>query len=103
MRYFLVHPQEPYAEHYKETGYNAVFFFGAAHSWARQLRIVNADYGIGLDHAHFCTVEDVQLSTDFKRDTMSTGVCITLPPLSHMLGKQEGVILLITYMYRYLL
>lgn len=69
----------PYAEHYKEAGYNAIFFFDAAHSWARELRIVNADYGIGLERAHFCTVDDVQLSTDFKRDTMSAGVCSALP------------------------
>ena len=68
------HAQVPYAEHYKEAGYNAIFFLGAAHSWARELRIVNADYGIGLECAHFCTVDDVQLSTNFKRDTMSAGV-----------------------------
>ena len=48
--------QEPYREHYHEAGFNALFFIGAAHSWARDIRIVNADYGIGLEHAHFCTV-----------------------------------------------
>ena len=68
----------PYAEHYREEGYNALFFFGAAHSWARDLRIVNADYGIGLERAHFCTVEGVQLSTDFQRDTMSAGACASV-------------------------
>ena len=66
--------QEPYRDHYHEAGFNALFFMRAAHSWARSLRIVNADYGIGLEHAHFCTVEDVELTTDFKRDTLSRGV-----------------------------
>ena len=65
--------QEPYRDHYHEAGFNALFFAHAAHSWARNLRIVNADYGIGLMHAHFCTVEDVELTTDFRRDTMSQG------------------------------
>jgi len=65
--------QEPYRDHYQEAGSNALFFTRAAHSWARSLRIVNADYGVGLEHAHFCTVEDVELTTDFKRDTLSRG------------------------------
>ena len=65
--------QEPYRDHYHEAGFNALFFVRAAHSWARDLRIVNADYGIGLMHAHFCTVEDVELATDFRRDTHSRG------------------------------
>ena len=69
-----VRMQEPYREHYHEAGFNALFFIRAAHSWARSLRIVNADYGIGLEHAHFCTVEDVDLATDFKRDTLSRGM-----------------------------
>ena len=68
-------PQEPYRPHFHEAGFNALFFLFAAHSWARDLRIVNADYGVGLDHAHFCTVEDVELTTDFRRDTMSPGMC----------------------------
>ena len=66
--------QEPYRDHYHEAGFNALFFVRAAHSWARSLRIVNADYGIGLTHAHFCTVEDVELATDFRRDTLSPGM-----------------------------
>lgn len=81
--------QEPYAEHYKEAGYNAVFFFGAAHSWARQLRILNADYGIGLERAHFCTVADVLLSTDFNRDTVSAGACIAPMPRAPLQSSQE--------------
>ena len=66
--------QEPYRPHFHEAGFNAVFLLFTAHSWARHLRIVNADYGIGVDHAHFCTVEDVELTTDFRRDTVSPGM-----------------------------
>ncbi len=79
--------QEPYRDHYHEAGFNALFFVRAAHSWARHLRIVNADYGIGLMHAHFCTVEDVELTTDFRRDTVSQGEWSTS---SRNLAMQPG-------------
>ena len=35
--------------------------------------ILNADYGIGLNGTHFCTLSDIQLGTTFRRDTHSNG------------------------------
>lgn len=60
-------PDRPYAGHFKELGANAVAITGAAHCWARDLRIHNADSGVFVRSA-FCTLSEIVLTNARKPD-----------------------------------
>lgn len=52
---------KPYAGHFKEAGYNALYFSATHDCWVRHVHISNADYGIGLNGTHFCTLEGIRM------------------------------------------
>lgn len=56
-----------YAGHFKEAGYNALYFSAAHDCWVRDVHISNADYGIGLNSTHFCTLQDIKLFDSVPR------------------------------------
>jgi hypothetical protein len=49
-------PQSPYKGFGTDQGFNAIYFWSAAHCWVRNVAIINADLGVALDGTHFCTV-----------------------------------------------
>ena len=56
-------PSGTYQGHFTERGWNALEFqANAAHCWARDLEIVDADSGIYTNGASFCTLELIRLS-----------------------------------------
>ena len=56
-------PEVKYPGHHKERGYNAIYFETIANSWIRNIKILNADSGIFLQHgSRFCTVQGVYLA-----------------------------------------
>jgi hypothetical protein len=55
-------PARTYGGHFTELGFNAVAFSGAAHCWARDLHLVNADSGV-FAGGHFCTIDGLRCST----------------------------------------
>ena len=60
-------PWSAYPGHFKEVGYNAVFFQNVANSWISNVEIQNADFGVDLNATNFCTVKDVVLTTSRSR------------------------------------
>ena len=56
-----------YPGHFKERGFNAIDFSGLQDSWVRDVKIVNADYGVTLNNDFFCTGTDIVLDTNFDR------------------------------------
>jgi hypothetical protein len=63
-------PGTRYPGHFLEQGYNAIYFNGLLHSWVRDVRILNADYGVNLNGSSFCSVEDVVLDTSYDRGAL---------------------------------
>lgn len=57
-----------YGGHFQEAGYNALYFSAAHDCWAKHVQISNADYGIGLNGTHFCTLQEIQLFDTIFRD-----------------------------------
>lgn len=49
----------PKKEHLLETGHNAIYIRGAADSWVRRVRIVDADNGINAPGARFCRFDEI--------------------------------------------
>jgi hypothetical protein len=56
-----------YRGHFLEAGYNAIQLANVTNSWVRDVRIVNADLGVTVNGSHFCTVDGVEIDTDFDR------------------------------------
>jgi hypothetical protein len=56
-------PLSPYRGFGREAGFNAIYFWSAAHCWVRDVAVVNADAGVVLDGTQFCTVSDVELTS----------------------------------------
>ncbi|MFO0565299.1 MAG: glycosyl hydrolase family 28-related protein [Polyangiaceae bacterium] len=61
----------PYPGHFKEHGYNAIYFQGVSDSWVRDVAVLNSDYGVNLGGSFFCTVTDVVLDTNFDRGSLT--------------------------------
>jgi len=57
----------PYPGHFLERGYNAIYFNGVLNSWVRDVRVLNADYGVNVNGSSFVTVQDVVIDTNFDR------------------------------------
>jgi hypothetical protein len=62
-------PWTPYLGHFKEKGYNGLFFLDVADCWVNDVEIQNADFGIDLSTTNFCTVSNVTLTTSADRAT----------------------------------
>ena len=60
-------PWSPYPGHFKESGYNAIFFQNVSQSWVNDVEVQNADFGIDLNSTNFCTVSNVTLTTSGSR------------------------------------
>lgn len=61
----------PYPGHFKEKGYNALFINNAANCFARNLRILNADYSLALLRSYFCTLSNIIVDTTYNRGAES--------------------------------
>jgi hypothetical protein len=64
-------PWTPYPGHFKEKGYNAIFFQDVAQCWVNDVEVQNADFGIDLASTNFCTVSNVTLTTSASRAVSS--------------------------------
>lgn len=53
-------PEDEYAGHHKEAGYNGMFLTDLLHSWVRDVTIANADSGILTDSSKNVTIRDVR-------------------------------------------
>lgn len=60
-------PWSPYPGHFKEKGYNALFFQGVSYSWVDDVEIQNADFGVDFNSTNFCTIRNVVLTTSASR------------------------------------
>lgn len=60
-------PWTPYPGHFKEQGYNGLFFQNVSQSWIDDVEIQNADFGVDLSQTNFCTVSNVTLTTSKSR------------------------------------
>lgn len=56
-----------YPGHFRENGYNAIYFNGVVDSWVRNVAILNSDYGVNVNGSFFCSVEGVVLGTSVDR------------------------------------
>jgi len=63
-------PLTTYPGHFSEQGYNAIDFREVAHSWVRDVEILNADYGVNVRDSYFVTVADVVLDTTGDRGNL---------------------------------
>jgi hypothetical protein len=60
-------PWTPYPGHFKEKGYNGLFFQEVSECWVNDVEIQNSDFGIDLNSTNFCTVSNVSLTTSAAR------------------------------------
>ena len=60
-------PWSAYPGHFKEKGYNAIFFQDVSQCWINDVEIQNSDFGIDLNSTNFCTVSNVKLTTSASR------------------------------------
>jgi Pectate lyase superfamily protein len=60
-------PWSPYPGHFKESGYNGLFFQDVSQCWVDDVEIQNSDFGIDLNSTNFCTVNNVTLTTSQSR------------------------------------
>ena len=60
-------PWSAYPGHFKEKGYNALFFQDVSQCWINDVEIQNSDFGIDLSSTNFCTVSNVTLTTSASR------------------------------------
>ncbi len=57
-----------YPGHFNELGYNAIMYTGTVNSWIRNVKILNADYGIFLrDGAMFNTLNNITIDVTAPR------------------------------------
>lgn len=69
--------KQTYGGHFKEAGYNALYFSAAHDCWVRNVDIVNADYAVGLNGTHFCTLEGIRLYDSKARSGGHHGIDIS--------------------------
>jgi hypothetical protein len=56
-----------YPGHFNERGFNGIYFDGAHDSWVRDVRILNADFGLSLYRSYFCTAKGVIIDANIDR------------------------------------
>jgi hypothetical protein len=59
-----------YPGHFNEKGYNGIALQNVRDCWVRNVEILNADYGVTLNHSRFSSVTDVVLDTNFDRGSL---------------------------------
>ena len=64
-------PWTTYPGHFKEKGYNGLFFQDVSNCWVNDVEIQNSDFGIDLNSTNFCTVSNVKLTTSASRGEAS--------------------------------
>ena len=69
--------EKMYGGHFKEAGYNALYFSAAHDCWVRNVSIVNADYAVGLNGTHFCTLEGIRMYDSKPRGGGHHGIDIS--------------------------
>jgi len=85
-------PEQKYAGHHDEPGYNAVSFEAVSNGWLRRVRIVNADSGVFLrNRTKFCTVQFLhflagpgRMRTGYGRDKGE--------PAAEVVGGHHGIL-----------
>jgi len=60
-------PWTAYPGHFRERGYNALFFQDVSQCWINDVEIQNSDFGIDMKSTNFCTVSNVRLTTSASR------------------------------------
>jgi hypothetical protein len=60
-------PWSPYPGHFKEKGYNAIFYQNVSQCWVEDVEIQNSDFGVDLNSTNFCTVNMVTLTSSESR------------------------------------
>jgi len=60
-------PWSPYPGHFREKGYNALFFQNVSQCWVDDVEIQNADFGLDFNSTNFCTIRNVTLTTSSSR------------------------------------
>lgn len=60
-------PWSAYPGHFKEKGYNALFFQDVSQCWIDDVEIQNSDFAVDLNSTNFCTVRNVKLTTSANR------------------------------------
>ncbi len=60
-------PWTAYPGHFKEKGYNGLFFQDVSQCWVNDVEIQNSDFGIDLSSTNFCTVSNVRLTASKSR------------------------------------
>jgi hypothetical protein len=61
------HAGVPKKEHLKEEGYNSIQIHGAVNSWVRNVSVTDADNGVILGGARFCTIEKLVFKEDKRK------------------------------------
>jgi hypothetical protein len=60
-------PWTPYPGHFKEKGYNGLFFQDVSQCWVNDVEVRNSDFAVDLNSTNFCTVTNVTLTTSASR------------------------------------
>ena len=60
-------PWTAYPGHFKEKGYNALFFEDVSQCWINDVEIQNSDFAVDLNSTNFCTVSNVTLTVTASR------------------------------------
>jgi hypothetical protein len=60
-------PWSPYPGHFKERGYNALFFQSVSQCWVNDVVIQNSDFAIDFNSTNFCTISSVTLDVSESR------------------------------------
>jgi Pectate lyase superfamily protein len=60
-------PWTPYPGHFKEQGYNGLFFQDVSQCWVNDVEIQNSDFAIDLNSTNFCTLANVTLTMSRTR------------------------------------
>ena len=60
-------PWSPYPGHFREKGYNALFFQDVSQCWVDDVEIQNADFGLDFNSTNFCTIRNVTLTISSPR------------------------------------
>ncbi|KAL0022572.1 hypothetical protein WJX77_004978 [Trebouxia sp. C0004] len=66
-----------YGGHFSESGYNALYMSAVHDCWVRDVQIVNADYAIGLNGTHFCTLDGINMYDSILRGGGHHGIDIS--------------------------
>jgi len=85
-------PWSPYPGHFKEKGYNALFFQDVSHSWINDVEIQNADFGVDLSSTNFCTVNNVTLTVSKSRAVRRRSARLEWPSWNRQRHGTENLI-----------